>query len=273
MNRHNMLSSRQNDTIKFVCKLRDRTKRNRYRMFLIEGCRELGRAIRCEISIDTVFFCRDFIKSGEQEDVLSASEDAGISICEVSRAVFEKISNRDNCDGLIGLANFWDTSVELAKGKNLSFVLVAEGIEKPGNLGALIRSAESAGVDFLILCDPVTDIFNPNVVRASQGAVFSTNIIVTDNKSAYDLLKRNNVNLFATTPGVDDIYFNENFTQNCAILVGAENSGLSDFWLKKDDIKKISLPQSGVCDSLNVNDAAVVVLYEVLRQRILSQKR
>ena len=207
-------------------------------MFLIEGCRELGRAIRCDISIDTVFFCRDFIKSGEQEDVLSASEDAGISICEVSRDIFEKISNRDNCDGLIGLANFWDTSVELAKGKNLSFVLVAEGIEKPGNLGALIRSAESAGVDFLILCDPVTDIFNPNVVRASQGAVFSTNIIVTDNKSAHDLLKKNNVNLFATTPDVDDIYFNENFTPNCAILVGAENSYYSSSVLKIDKYRK-----------------------------------
>jgi TrmH family RNA methyltransferase len=97
------------------------------------------------------------------------------------------------------LANFWDTSAELAKGKNLSFVLVAECIEKPGNLGALVRSAESAGVDFLILCNPVTDIFNPNVVRVSKGVVFSANIILTDSESAFSLLRKNNVNLFSTT--------------------------------------------------------------------------
>lgn len=145
-------------------------------MFLIEGYRELGHAIRCDISIDTLFFCREFIKSDEQEDVLSASEEAGIRIYEVSHDVFEKISNPDNCDRLIGLANFLDTCVELANDKNLSFVLLAEYIEKPGNLGELIRSAEYAGIDFLRI---VTDIFNPNIVPSSQGVIFNINIIVT----------------------------------------------------------------------------------------------
>ena len=124
--------------------------------------------------------------------------------------VFEKIINRDNCDRLIGLANFLDTCVELANDKNLLFALLAECIEKTGNLGELIRSAEYAGIDFLFFCDPVTDIFNPNIVPSSQG--------------------------------VDDNYFNESFTQNCAILVDAEHSLLSNFWLKKDDAKKILLP-------------------------------
>jgi TrmH family RNA methyltransferase len=124
----------------------------------------------------------------------------------------------------------------------------------------------------LFFCDPVTDIFNPNIVPSSQGVVFSTNIIVTDNESAFSLLRKNNANLLAITPGVDDNYFNESFTQNCEILVDAEHSLLSNFWLKKDDAKKILLPQSGVCDSLNVNDVALVLLYGVLRQKILSQK-
>jgi TrmH family RNA methyltransferase len=163
--------------------------------------------------------------------------------------MFEKIINLDNCDRLIGLANFLDTCVELANDKNLSFVLLAECIEKPGNLGELIRPAEYAGIDFLFFCDPVTDIFNPNIVPSSQGVVFSTNIIVTDNESAFSLLRKNNVNLLAIKPGVDDNYFNESFTQNCEILVDAEHSLLSNFWLKKDDAKKILLPQSGVCDS------------------------
>ena len=124
----------------------------------------------------------------------------------------------------------------------------------------------------MIFCDPVIDIFNPNIVPSSQGVVFTTNIIVIDNESAFSLMRKNNVNLLDTTPGVDDNYFNESFTQNCAILVDAEDSLLSNFWLKKDDAKKILLPQSGVCDSLNVNDAALVLLYGVLRQKILSQK-
>ena len=153
-----------------------------------------------------------------------------------------------------------------------SLVLVAEGIEKSGNLGALMRSAESAGVDMMILCDPVTDIFNPNVVRASQGALFNLKIAVTDNISAYNFLKKKKLSLFATTPSSNNYYFDQDFRGPLAILVGSEHDGLSDFWLKNNDVQKVMLPQMGICDSLNVNDAAVIVLYDVIRQRMMADK-
>jgi TrmH family RNA methyltransferase len=293
-----IISSRHNDRIKFLCKLRDRSKRNRYKMFLIEGLRELSRAIGV-IPIETIFFCRKFFRGEGPEHLLSAADGAGIQLCGVGDDAFEKISNRENCDGLIGLANFWPTDLCLLQKKQAAnsanagaansheifekledvrqkigaaadakLILVAEGIEKAGNLGALMRSAESAAVDGLILCDPVTDIFNPNVVRSSQGALFRLPIAIGSNLEALGFLIGIDATIFAATPAAENFYFSENFTGATAIVVGSESGGLSDFWLKNDEIKKIALPQLGICDSLNVNDAAVIILYEAIRQRM-----
>jgi TrmH family RNA methyltransferase len=237
-------------------------------MFLIEGSRELFRAMESNVSIETIFVCEKFFKGDTQQNLIAIAQTKQIQLCELRDDVFEKISNRENCDGVIGLANFWTTEFTDIKLSKNALLLIAEKIEKAGNLGALMRSAESAGVDALILCNPVTDIFNPNVVRASQGAVFSLTIVSSDNKQTLQFLKKHSINIFALTPSATNIYFDENFQSRTAIIVGAEHDGLSDFWLKNDDIKKISLPQLGVCDSLNVNDAAAIVLYEALRQRI-----
>lgn len=263
-----LITSKQNDRIKFLCKLRDRVKRNRYKMFPIEGTRELSRALDAHVEITTIFFCEKFFGGGSQRHLIATAEGKNISLCEVSADVFEKISNRENCDGVIALASFWQTPLENVKLSPNPLLLVAEGIEKAGNLGALMRSAESAGVDALILCDPVTDIFNPNVIRASQGAVFALPIAVASNGETLEFLGKNSIGVFATAPSAKAPYFGEDFTGKTAIAVGSEHGGLSEFWLKNAAIKKISLPQMGACDSLNVNDAAVVVLYEVLRQRM-----
>ncbi|MDR1595770.1 MAG: RNA methyltransferase [Puniceicoccales bacterium] len=237
-------------------------------MFTVEGTRELSSALHGDVSFEEIFFCEKFFRDDSQRFVLNLVASKNIPICEVNDNIFEKISNRENCDGLIGLANFWETELAGIKLTNDALILIAEGIEKAGNLGALMRAAESAGARALVLCDPITDIFNPNVVRTSQGAVFSLPIAVTGNRETLSFLKENSVKIFATTPSTEDTYFNENFTGKIAIAVGSERSGLSNFWLGNDDIVKISLPQMGTCDSLNVNDAAVVVMYEVLRQKI-----
>jgi TrmH family RNA methyltransferase len=238
-------------------------------MFLIEGSRELSRAIRCGVAMESVFFCEEFFKGDGQRNLVSCAEGAGIQLCAVSGNVFEKISSRENCDGVIGLANSWRTDLVPATLPENSLILVAEGIEKPGNLGALVRSAESAGVRALILCNSVADIFNPNVVRASQGAIFSLPIITADNETTFAFLKENSVKIFAATPHASALYFNEDFRSSTAIAVGSEHGGLSNFWLGNCEIRKISLPQIGICDSLNVNDAAAIILYEVLRQRMI----
>jgi TrmH family RNA methyltransferase len=242
-------------------------------MFLVEGYRELSRAMDNNISIDTIFFCEKFFKDIIQLNLIRRAERKKLPVCKVSTEVFEKISYRENCDGILGLANFWSSDFPDIKLSKNAFILVAERIEKAGNLGALMRSAESAGVDALILCDPITDIFNPNVICASQGAVFSLPTIVTNNEQTLAFLKTHSIQIFATIPSAKNIYFNENFVPHTAIIVGSEHDGLSDFWLKNTSIAKISLPQKGMCDSLNVNDAAVIVLYEVLRQRMQKESK
>jgi TrmH family RNA methyltransferase len=265
------ITSRQNGMIKFLCKLRDRTKRNRHKMFLVEGMREISRAIAGGAPVETIFICEKFSRGSALKNLVAQATDSGIAICEVGADAFEKVSGRENCDGAIGLAKVWPTELSKIRVPPNALILVAEGIEKGGNLGALMRSAESAGVDALILCDPITDIFNPNVIRTSQGALFNLPIAIGDNPGVLDFLMANDIYVFATTPAAPNLYFNENFQPKTAIVVGSEHGGLSDFWLANDGIKKIALPQSGICDSLNVNDAATVVLYEALRQRLQNQ--
>jgi TrmH family RNA methyltransferase len=237
-------------------------------MFLVEGYRELSRAMDNDIPMDGIFFCEKFFKDLAPWDLIQRTESKNIQICQVSDEVFEKISCRENCDGILGLAKFWHLDFPHVKLSNNALILVAESIEKAGNLGALMRSAESAGTDVLILCNPVTDIFNPNVIRASQGAVFSLPTVVTGNEETLEFLGANAVQIFATTPSAKNIYFHENFTSPTAIVVGSEHGGLSDFWLKNDRVMPIALPQKGMSDSLNVNDAAAIVLYEAVRQRM-----
>jgi TrmH family RNA methyltransferase len=237
-------------------------------MFLVEGYRELSRAMDNNISVDTIFFCEKFFRDLVPWDLIQRAESKNIQICQVSGEVFEKISCRENCDGILGLAKFWHLDFPHIKLSDNAFILVAESIEKAGNLGALMRSAESAGADALILCNPVTDIFNPNVIRASQGAVFSLPTVVTNNEKTLEFLRTSAVQIFTTTPPAKNIYFYEDFTSPTAIVVGSEHDGLSDFWLKNDGVIPIALPQNGMSDSLNVNDAAVIVLYEVVRQRM-----
>lgn len=268
MNTTTSITSKQNERIKFLCKLRDRSKRNRYQQFLIEGFRELSRAIDNQAPLLSVYYNEELFLNDDYtallQQLLLSPE---IETIHVAKDVFEKISCRENSDGLIGLSRFWSTQLSSIALHDNSLVLVAEGIEKAGNLGALMRSAESAGVDAFILCDPVTDIFNPNVVRASQGAIFNLPIAVASAEEVLSFLQKQSVHLFATTPRARTLYFQADFTGPSALLVGAEHSGLSDFWLHQMDIQTLAIPQAGISDSLNVNDAAVIVLYEAIRQR------
>ena len=262
------ISSRQNDTIKLIVKLRDRSKRDKTGLFIVEGYRELSRAIECYKKFESIYFCSKFFKNSNYENLLKTASQTGINLVSVTDIVYEKISIRSGYDGLLGLCKEWDTNLNNIQLSNNPLVLVAESIEKAGNLGALIRSAESVGADALIVCDQVTDIFNQNVVRASQGAVFSLPIAVTDRQSTCDFLKEHRISILATTPSAMTKYWSCYMKQPIAILVGSEDFGLSEFWLKNSNVTQVAIPQLGVSDSLNVNDAAVVVMYEALRQRM-----
>jgi len=185
----------------------------------------------------------------------------------VSRAVFEKISYRDNPDGWLAIFPIPITTLESFSLLNeVPLIVVAESIEKPGNLGAILRTADAAHVDAILLCDPRVDAWNPNVVRASRGAVFSVPVVECDNDSALGWLKSGRMRVVAATPSADEVYSNVSMTQPTAIAVGTEDEGLTDFWLTNADVK-VKIPMLGKVNSLNVSVSTALILYEAVRQR------
>ncbi len=184
----------------------------------------------------------------------------------VSRAVFEKISYRENPDGWLAIFPIPKTSYDDLKLSDNPLVIVAESIEKPGNLGAILRTADAAGVDAVLVCDPRVDVWNPNVVRASRGTVFSVPVVEGDNASALKWLKSSKLRIVAATPSVDETYSDMDLSQPSAIAVGTEDEGLSDFWLSNADAK-VKIPMLGKVNSLNVSVSTALIVYEALRQR------
>ena len=269
----NIITSLQNPQIKDVKKLRDRKTRKEKNLFLIEGYTELYRSFHSGVTINTLFFCEElFLKTNEHHLIVKIKK-AGALVIPCAKNVFEKIAYRDRPDGLLAIALQQHKSIDelkeiIKKAKNPFFV-VAEHIEKPGNLGTILRSCDGVKVDAAIVCDPCTDIYNPNVVRASIGSLFTQPVIEASTDDVIRLFKDNNIKIVATTPNTDKLYCDVNLSGPIAIIVGTEQYGLSKKWLKNSDIN-IKIPMRGVADSLNVGAATTIMLYEALRQRKFS---
>jgi TrmH family RNA methyltransferase len=185
----------------------------------------------------------------------------------VTRAVFEKISYRDNPDGWLGIFPIPKTTLEDLKMNDTPLVIVAESVEKPGNLGAILRTADAAKVDAVIVCDPRVDLWNPNVVRASRGAVFTVPTVEVDSQTALAWLKSRKMRVLAATPSAEVLYTDINLKEPVAITVGTEDEGLTDFWMQNADIK-VQIPMMGKVNSLNVSIATALITYEAVRQRM-----
>lgn len=259
-----------NPNIKKVIKLRNRRFRDETKLFLIEGYRELVKAINKDVQFDSLFICEDFFLKDNEENLIKKIEEKKITIFKCSEKVFQKISYRDRPDGLLAIAYQDQKGKEafeiFVKNKENLFLVVLEGIEKPGNLGTILRSCDGAKVDAVIICDPCTDIYNPNVVRASIGSLFTTPVFICNSENAIDILKKNKIKILATTPHASDIYYEENLKGSIAIVAGCEQYGLSDIWLKKADVC-IKIPMKGESDSLNVATSTTIIVYEAIRQR------
>lgn len=259
------ISSLQNAQVKRAVALRDRRDRKETGLFLIEGYRELKRAVDQGRKIESLFVCPEFFL-GENERELIQKCNAKVFTC--SKEVFAKISYRDRPDGLLAIApqthlHLSDLQSHLS---DIPFLLVAESIEKPGNLGTILRSSDAAGVDAVIVCDPTTDIHNPNVVRSSIGTLFTLPVLESGNEETLNYLKTHKIAIVAATPHAELEFTEADLTVPLAIVVGTEQYGLSDNWMKNADIK-VRIPMCGVADSLNVASATTLLLYEVLRQR------
>lgn len=271
-----LLSSLQNGRIKQLVKLRERHTRNESGLFLIEGYRELFRAHQAGYPIAEVYFSPSLFLGDNEEALLSSLAAQGALLFECTPALFSKISYRDRPDGLIAIApqrrqDLHALSCHEAKKKGAlhsppPFYVVAEAIEKPGNLGTILRSSDAAHIDGLIVCDQCTDVYNPNVVRASVGTLFSVPIFETGSQETIAWLKDRGIAIAAATPSAKLAFTEANFCQPIAIAVGTEQLGLSAAWLEQATIQ-VRIPMNGVADSLNVAMATTLLLYEVQRQR------
>lgn len=266
------ITSGQNPKIKQLLRLRDKRAREQEQCFLIEGYREILRAAEAGYPIDQLFVCESlFLGSNEHKLIHEVGKYA--ALYELSEPLFRKCSYRDRPDGLLAVAptrrvhlrQFQEEVKARAAGKPL-FLLVAEAIEKPGNLGSILRSCDAAAVHGVIVCAPRADIFNPNVVRASIGTLFTVPLVECTFQEALALLKQEQVSFVAATPHATELFTETDFTRSIAIAMGSEQLGLSQAAMVAAD-KKVKIPMLGIADSLNVAAATTLLLYEVVRQR------
>ena len=264
--KYNSVRSLKNPTVKNLVRLRNGHHRRRQNRFLIEGKRELSRALQKDVPLEEVFFATEFFREAEDTGIVERASAAGSRITRLSKEAFLKCAYRENPDGLLGVCRMWEKRLHDIPDNPCPLILIIEHIEKPGNLGTLIRTANAAGVDALIVTDPVSDIFNPNVIRASQGSFFDVLAVVTDNPSCLTWLKNRNIAIVASSPGAPASLWSADFSNPTAILLGSELAGLSEFWRENSSLQ-VSIPMHGIADSLNVAAAAAVLLFEALRQR------
>lgn len=267
--RHDQLTyitSPQNPRVKNIVRLRERRERDRSDLFLIEGYRELRRACDGNIKIEEIYFCPELFLGENEEDLIEDCEKRGAKLFRCLPGIFQKISYRDRPDGLLGVGVQMKKNLGDLQWEKPPLLLVAEAIEKPGNLGTILRSSDAVGVDGLIVCDRCTDLHNPNVVRASVGTLFTVPVVETTGDETEAWLQENKIQVLAATPSATLEFTEVDLTGPLAILVGTEQLGLSSRWMEKADIQ-VRIPMRGVADSLNVAMAATLLLYEALRQR------
>jgi TrmH family RNA methyltransferase len=261
------ISSLQNPRVKHLVKLRDRRPRDEAGVFLVEGYREIRRALEKRVALLELYYSPEWFLGENEPALLREAADAGAQLFELSKDAFAKVAYRERPDGLLAVAPQWRTQLaDLKFGDRPPFLLVVEAIEKPGNLGTILRSADAAGCDAVIVCDPVTDIFNPNVVRASTGVLFSVPLVVSESAAVHAWLRERGVRTVATTPAAQTLYTAADLRGPLAVIMGSEQYGLSEFWLKHSDLP-VRIPMAGQADSLNVAMATIITLFEAMRQR------
>ena len=260
------ITSLQNPRVKQLVKLRERRDRDEAGLFMIEGYREVRRALEKGIRPKEFYFSPEWFLGENEPALIEQVRATGAQLFELSKDAFAKVAYRERPDGLLAVAPQWKRSlVDLALTPQ-PFLLVVESIEKPGNLGTILRSADAAGCEAVIVCDAVTDIFNPNVVRASTGVLFSVPVVVAESTEVHAWLQQKGIRTAATTPHTMNIYTQTDLRGPLAIVMGSEQYGLSEFWMKSADVL-VRIPMAGQADSLNVAMATIITLFEAERQR------
>ncbi len=259
---HPPITSLQNPKIKNIITLEKSRERKKQGVFLLEGIKELSLALAGGYAIESLFFCPTIISA---DSLLQIVPNENLLI-PVQQSVFEKIAYRESTGGLLAVVQ---QKVHPLTGITLNdnpLILILESVEKPGNLGAILRTADAAGVDAVICCDSLSDFYNPNVIRSSLGCVFTVPIASATTEETIQWLQKNNIAIYCTYLKAAQPYHTINFTTPCALVMGTESTGLSDRWVQQSTAN-IIIPMQGEIDSMNVSTAAAVVVFEACRQR------
>ena len=253
-----MIESFQNPKIKNLIRLTtDNRFRKKQKAFIVEGQQENERALKFNFKAIEFFICEEIFNPYLPNEKINL----------VSKEIYEKIAYRGTSEGIIGIYEEKENSLQDYQPSKNASIIILEGIEKPGNLGAILRSCEAFGIEALIITDPKVDFYNPNVIRSSVGCIFGMNIFSSKNEELLSFLKENQFQIFTTLMSQDAQSIHEkDYTKKSAILFGTEHSGLSNFWKGKGD--NVLVPMVGTIDSLNLSNAVAITCYEILRQKI-----
>jgi TrmH family RNA methyltransferase len=259
------ITSPANPRVKHLVALRRRRIRDEANVTLVEGLEELGLALTAGVRPEAVFYCPEFGRAG-RPPLLGQAAERGADVIQVSREVFSKIAYRESPDGWLAVVPAVRSDLDALRVGASPLVLICQGVEKPGNLGAILRTADAAGVAAVIATDPVTDWGNPNVIRASKGTVFSVPVAADTSARVLAWLSEHEIKLVATSPDAEVLLTGADLTPATAIAVGSEKDGLSADWLAFADVK-VRIPMFGLANSLNVATSAAIACYEAIRQR------
>ena len=255
-----LISSAQNPKIKRLLALQQKSQeRRKSGLFVVEGRREVERCLRNGYQLDTVFVCDELSGS----ECLSLS---GVRTVSVSPTIYNKVAYRGGTEGIIAVVVAKELSLAELQLPDSPLVVVLESVEKPGNLGAVLRSADAAGVDAVIVCDPLTDLYNPNLIRSSTGAFFSVPCVACTSAECIDFLRQRGIQILTAQLQDSSLYYDIDMRRATAIVMGTEATGLTEQWRRAADAH-IRIPMLGCIDSLNVSVSAAVLMYEAVRQR------
>ena len=259
-----VITSTKNSFVKDLLSLQEKSRnRKKNQSFLLEGERELNLAIKYGYEIEFLVICPEIISPNS-----IFKENENFKYLNVSKQVYSKLAYRGSTEGIMAKVGFKSHDLSNLSLSNNPLILVAEAPEKPGNIGALLRTADAANIDAVIIANPKTDLYNPNIIRSSIGCVFSTQIGIGNTQEVLSFLRKKDIKIYSAALKQDsEPYYKIDFSKPSAIVVGTESTGLSDLWLNQCD-SKVIIPMEGAIDSMNVSVSAAVLIFEAKRQRI-----
>ena len=272
--RAEVITSAQNSKIKLLLELQEKSKtRKKEGLFVVEGRRELLHCIEAGYAPFAVFFCPEIISEKDRTEIENAIEKQNAATLgklplaiEVPQQLYDTVAYRGGTEGVVAEMHCKDLNLDSLKLKENPLIVVLESVEKPGNLGAVLRSADASGVDAVIVCDPLTDMYNPNLIRSSIGAIFTVPVATAKSDEAIAWLKAKGAKIYTAQLQNSEWYYDTDMKGATAIVMGTEATGLTNAWRNAADAH-IKIPMLGRLDSLNVSVSAAILMYEAVRQR------